>query len=145
MSRVPTVASSLPDPLVGGPEDTISLDSWDDVDEDTSSKKSLFHRLEFFLTCLGYSVGLGNIWRFPYMIYRNGGAFLLPFTIMVLFIGMPLYYLEIVIAQFTSRGPIGIWELSPLFKGLYFIMHFARLQERFQYSGHNCVALFSTC
>lgn len=121
MSRIPTVASLLPDPMVNGPDDTTSMDSWDYVTEDDSSK-SLSKRLHFFFSCMGYSVGLGNIWRFPYMIYRNGGAFLLPFTIVVLFVGMPLYYLEIIVAQFTSRGPMEIWDMAPFFKGKIFKM-----------------------
>ncbi|CAH0746844.1 unnamed protein product [Bemisia tabaci] len=76
-------------------------------------------KLQFILACVGYSVGLGSLWRFPYLCYKSGGGvFLVPYFIMQLLCGVPLMYMELAIGQFTKRGPIGaLSKLCPFFKG----------------------------
>ena len=52
-------------------------------------------RLGFLLATIGSAVGIGNIWRFSYIVYKNGGgAFLLPYFIALLTVGIPLLLLE---------------------------------------------------
>ncbi|VDK55808.1 unnamed protein product [Anisakis simplex] len=76
--------------------------------------------VQFMLTCIGYAVGLGNIWRFPYLAYENGGgAFLIPYVFCSLSVGLPLLYMEMCIGQFTRSGPAVIYgRLIPALQGL---------------------------
>ncbi|XP_033742755.1 sodium- and chloride-dependent glycine transporter 1-like isoform X1 [Pecten maximus] len=76
-------------------------------------------RMDFILTCIGYAVGLGNIWRFPYLCYKSGGgAFFIPYFIFLLLCGYPLFFMEASYGQFSSLSPITTWRMSPLFKGV---------------------------
>nr|XP_054926527.1 sodium-dependent proline transporter-like [Dermacentor andersoni] len=73
--------------------------------------------LEFICSCIGYSVGLGNLWRFPYVAYKNGGsAFLVPYIIINVLIGRPIYYVELLLGQFSGQGPLGAFRMSPMFQ-----------------------------
>ena len=77
-------------------------------------------KAEFLLACIGYCVGLGNLWRFPYLVYESGGGvFLIPYFIMLFLVGIPLLYMELSIGLITQRGPVhSIKALCPFFKGI---------------------------
>ncbi|XP_033159892.1 sodium- and chloride-dependent glycine transporter 1 [Drosophila mauritiana] len=84
-------------------------------DENRGQWKS---KSEFILSLLGYAIGIGNVWRFPYLCYRSGGAaFLIPYLLMVILAGVPLFYMEILIGQFSSTGCTGMFRMTPLLKG----------------------------
>ena len=49
--------------------------------------------------------GLGNVWRFPFTAYENGGgAFLIPYICVLMLVGRPLYFMELALGQFSSAG-----------------------------------------
>lgn len=75
--------------------------------------------VEFMLSCIAYSVGFGNVWKFPYTALKNGGgAFLIPYLVVLFLVGRPIYYLEMVMGQFSSRGVVKIYDLSPAMRGI---------------------------
>ena len=78
----------------------------------------------FLLICnLSFQVGIGNVWRFPYLAYQNGGgAFLFPYIILLIFVGKPMYYMEAAIGQFARVSPLQLWECAPIAKGVGFAM-----------------------
>uniref|UniRef100_A0A8C5I2C8 Transporter n=1 Tax=Gouania willdenowi TaxID=441366 RepID=A0A8C5I2C8_GOUWI len=78
------------------------------------------NKLEFLLAVAGTLVGLGNLWRFPYLCYKNGGgAFLIPYILFLLTCGIPMFFLETAMGQFTSQGCITCWRhFCPLFEGI---------------------------
>ena len=63
-------------------------------------------RAAFVLAAIGSAVGLGNIWRFPYMAYNNGGgAFLIPYFFALLVIGIPVMIIEFGLGSKMQAGP----------------------------------------
>jgi NSS family neurotransmitter:Na+ symporter len=73
-----------------------------------NTRGSFSSNLAFILAAAGSAVGLGNIWKFPYITGEyGGGAFVLVYLACVLLIGLPLMYAELVIGHQGKRSPIG--------------------------------------
>lgn len=118
-------------------------------------------KVEFLLAVIGFAVDLGNVWRFPYICYQNGGgknttsgthfralgkkinfqtisfrfvslvsnrctgAFLIPYCIMLVLGGLPLFYMELALGQFHRCGCLTIWKkICPALKGILFSLLF---------------------
>lgn len=92
-----------------------------DRSEDPKTQRPTWSgRIEFILASVGYAVGLGNVWRFPYLCYRSGGgAFMIPYLTMVFVCGIPLLFMEFAIGQYTRLGPVHAFaKICPLLKGV---------------------------
>ncbi|XP_072238539.1 sodium- and chloride-dependent neutral and basic amino acid transporter B(0+) [Leuresthes tenuis] len=90
-----------------------------DVQDENTERGNWSSKRDYILSMIGYAVGLGNIWRFPYLAYKNGGgAFLIPYFTMLVVVGIPLFFLESALGQFCSQGSINVWRSVPLLQGV---------------------------
>ena len=68
-------------------------------------------KLGFVLAAAGSAIGLGNIWKFPYITGENGGAaFVLIYLISILLLGLPIMIAELVIGRHTEKDPVGAFK-----------------------------------
>ncbi|XP_037937409.1 sodium-dependent neutral amino acid transporter B(0)AT3-like [Teleopsis dalmanni] len=90
------------------------------AEKEGEERESWDSKIMFLLATIGYAVGLGNVWRFPYLAQKNGGgAFLVPYFIMLCIQGIPIFYLELAIGQRLRKGAIGVWsQVSPYLGGI---------------------------
>ncbi|XP_055955383.1 sodium- and chloride-dependent glycine transporter 1 [Patella vulgata] len=93
-------------------------------------------QFDFVLSLIGYAVGVGNLWRFPYLCLRNGGgAFLIPFFFFLILCGIPLFYLEVCLGQFSGTSSLFVWKMCPLFKGVGYGMVIVSGMATIYYNG----------
>ncbi|PAA51768.1 hypothetical protein BOX15_Mlig003695g4 [Macrostomum lignano] len=86
----------------------------------TNERETWGKKIDFLLSVIGFAVDLANVWRFPYLCYKNGGgAFLIPYLLMLVIGGIPLFYMELALGQYVRKGAITCWgRVCPLFKGI---------------------------
>ncbi|XP_015665760.1 orphan sodium- and chloride-dependent neurotransmitter transporter NTT5 [Protobothrops mucrosquamatus] len=105
--------------IAGDPEGESNQDL---LPEEPATRPTWGSKAQYILAQVGFSVGLGNVWRFPYLCHQNGGgSFLLLYLLLLLVIGIPLFFLELAAGQIIRQGSIGVWKhISPRLVGIGF-------------------------
>lgn len=92
-------------------------------------------KIDFLLSVIGFAVDLANVWRFPYLCYKNGGgAFLIPYILFLVIAGMPLFYMELALGQYNREGAATVWKICPVFKGVGYAVIIIALYVGFYYN-----------
>ncbi|RMC09107.1 hypothetical protein DUI87_14113 [Hirundo rustica rustica] len=101
----------------------------------TQDRETWGKKIDFLLSVIGFAVDLANVWRFPYLCYKNGGgAFLIPYILFLIIAGMPLFYMELALGQYNREGAATVWKICPVFKGVGYAVILIALYVGFYYN-----------
>uniref|UniRef100_A0A5F4WCY7 Transporter n=1 Tax=Callithrix jacchus TaxID=9483 RepID=A0A5F4WCY7_CALJA len=115
----------------------------DEQGDENKARGNWSSKLDFILSMVGYAVGLGNVWRFPYLAFQNGGgAFLIPYLMMLALAGLPIFFLEVSLGQFASQGPVSVWKAIPALQGCGIAMLIISVLIAIYYNVIICYTLF---
>ena len=79
--------------------------------EQKQNRSSFSGKIGFVLSAAGASVGLGNIWRFPYLAAKyGGGIFLLIYIVLALTFGYSMIMAETALGRMTGKSPVGAFN-----------------------------------
>ncbi|XP_044254579.1 sodium-dependent neutral amino acid transporter B(0)AT2-like isoform X2 [Tribolium madens] len=67
---------------------------------------------------MAFTLSLNNAYHFPMNIYRFGGNFFIPYTVVTIFVGYPLHVLQSSLGQYSQRGVLWVWECAPFCCGV---------------------------
>ena len=106
-------------------------------------RESFKSRLGFLLVSAGCAVGIGNVWRFPFIVGQNGGGlFVLLYLIMLVVLGLPVLTMELAVGRASRKSavlayralekPGAKWHIHGWFAllGCYLLMMYYRSEER---------------
>ena len=120
MSRLTSTLDTLASPSGQAKRATFTdnvVDPEPKVPVKVEERRKFENNIQAVISVFANTVGLG--WRFPYICFKNGGgAFFIPYILMLIIAAMPIMGMEIAWGQFTSLGPIDSWNCYPLLGGV---------------------------
>lgn len=91
-------------------------------DDGSSEAREEMSGTAYLMSLLGYAIGIGNLWRFPYLVGTwGGGAFIVAYLVCLLLVSIPAYMIEMVMGQYTRKSTIDCFRaIHPRWAGLGF-------------------------
>jgi solute carrier family 6 amino acid/orphan transporter-like 15/16/17/18/20 len=121
----------------GGKKTEIVLSEEKDSGEEKEEEREQYDNLfQYLLATIGFAVGLGNVWRFPKVALENGGgAFIVPWMIVLVIQGIPLMMVELAVGQRFRAGPLHAYgRMNKFMWGVGASMFFASLYASLFYN-----------
>ena len=114
-------------------------------------REKLGSRLGFILLSAGCAIGIGNVWKFPWMVGENGGAaFVLIYLFFLAIFGVPILTMEFALGRASQKSPVSMyqelekkgtkWHIHGYvaFIGNYLLMMFYTVYSKNQYKTNKC-------
>lgn len=128
----PNADVPLPTPLPPGLQDPEAQKAWKEGSGRLSRRGSFVEpvddsgrgegvsTLDYMISLMGYAIGIGNVWRFPYLVGKWGGfSFLLAYVLCLCLVSCPMYLFELALGQDTRRSTIYCFRgIKPRWAGL---------------------------
>ena len=80
------------------------------MSNNTKKKGEFGSRSRYIMGAAGAAIGLGNIWKFPYLAYRGGGIFLLTYIVIIALMAHPMVEMETAIGRFGKGDTVTVFE-----------------------------------
>uniref|UniRef100_A0A915MSP0 Transporter n=1 Tax=Meloidogyne javanica TaxID=6303 RepID=A0A915MSP0_MELJA len=102
-------------------------------------------QFDFLMSMIAYAVGLGNVWRFPYLCFKNGGgSFLVVYALFFVFGAVPIFIMEVTVGQYLQRG-VGIGNVVIAFMCIAYFCVIVSWATFYMISSFNSTFPWETC
>jgi len=109
------------------PKDMVPVLKVSSKDDITTDRPRWMNRWTFLISTISAAIGIGNVWRFPYLSFKHGGStFIYTYLYSLFIIGVPMLILELTLGQKMQKGSAGSMRgIVPRLAGIGYVASFS--------------------
>ena len=109
------------------PKDIMPILKVSSKDDITTDRPRWMNRWTFLISTVSAAIGIGNVWRFPYLSFKHGGStFIYTYLYSLFIIGIPMLILELTLGQKMQKGSAGSMRgIVPRLAGIGYVASFS--------------------